>query len=612
MFGNFIYFIIVLLVYATYPMPAAANFDLFGTCFLFIGLIVLFVLLTRNAFMRIKNRAGHTSATRLDYFFSAAVVRQSILAIVLFTINIYGLALPFYLNKIRFFTILPTLEAFMFIGLFVFYLTVVWYCAHPVYRRIYNDKIPRKSYIGSNISISIPVILPWATLSLLYDLILLLPFDATREILIAPEGRLIYFLSVLLTVSLGAPALIQRFWRCKPLEDGVLRQRIDALCKQTRVNYKDILYWPIFGGRMITAGVMGLVARFRYILLTKALTAYLDPDEIDAVIAHEIGHVKKRHLLYYLMFFVGFMPLVLLTEIYLSIGLQYFESLGPIVNYRFHGGEHIEIIEAAIICFTYIFLFLTYFRFIFGFFMRNFERQADLFALQLFRTPKPLISTFNKIVLASGQPPDKPNWHHFSISQRIAYLKKSALDPVWIKRHERKIKHGIRGYLIAVTAIILVGFNIDTTPLRQRIIANVKTNLTGIDYTNVNKPAKLMQLAGILFEIEEYARAIQVFEKSLQLEPDNAEALNGLAWLFATSKDPYYRNPERALVLARKAVELDASPHILDTLAESYFVNGQIQKAIELEEKVLELVGSGAMRTIFEEQLKKFRQAAQE
>ena len=58
---------------------------------------------------------------------------------------------------------------------------------------------------------------------------------------------------------------------------------------------------------MITAGVMGLIKQFRYILVTRSLLQRLTPYEIEAVIAHEIGHVKKKHLLFYLIFFAGYM-----------------------------------------------------------------------------------------------------------------------------------------------------------------------------------------------------------------------------------------------------------------------------------------------------------------
>jgi hypothetical protein len=65
------------------------------------------------------------------------------------------------------------------------------------------------------------------------------------------------------------------------------------------------------------------------------------------------------------------------------------------------------------------------------------------------------------------------------------------------------------------------------------------------------------------------------------MEPDNAIVLNNYAWLLATCEDPAYRNPERALELARRAAAIEQSPHILDTLAESLFVNGQVAEAID-------------------------------
>ncbi len=98
--------------------------------------------------------------------------------------------------------------------------------------------------------------------------------------------------------------------------------------------------------------------------------------------------------------------------------------------------------SVVIIC-----VFLIYFRFIFGFFMRNFERQADTYVYALFDSAKPLISTLEKIAATSGQSADKPNWHHFSIRQRIDYLKKCETNASWISRHDAKIKKSIGVYL---------------------------------------------------------------------------------------------------------------------------------------------------------------------
>ena len=79
-------------------------------------------------------------------------------------------------------------------------------------------------------------------------------------------------------------------------------------------------------------------------------------------------------------------------------------------------------VTTSIFSLVIIIVFLIYFRFIFGYFMRNFERQADTYVYALFHSAKPLISTFEKIAATSGEHPDRPNWHHFSITKRIEYV----------------------------------------------------------------------------------------------------------------------------------------------------------------------------------------------
>src|ERR1700676_3908368 len=64
-------------------------------------------------------------------------------------------------------------------------------------------------------------------------------------------------------------------------------------------------------------------------------------------------------------------------------------------------------------------------------------------------------------------------------------------------------------------------------------------------------------------------------------------AMNNLAELMATTKEPTVRNPQQAIALATKAVGAGSNPDYLDTLAASYFADGQTDKAIETEEKAL-------------------------
>ena len=108
--------------------------------------------------------------------------------------------------------------------------------------------------------------------------------------------------------------------------------------------------------------------------------------------------------------------------------------------------------------------------------------------------------------------------------------------------------------------------------------------------------------------IKKYKKAIESYEKSLLLDPDNPEVLNNMAWLYATCEDDYFRNPERALTLAKKASMLKKAPHILDTLAESYFVNQQYEMAVMTERRALEIAGK-EQRYHYRKQLKKYQEA---
>ena len=84
--------------------------------------------------------------------------------------------------------------------------------------------------------------------------------------------------------------------------------------------------------------------------------------------------------------------------------------------------------------------------------------------------------------------------------------------------------------------------------------------------------------------------------------------LNNLAWFYATCEDLSYRDSKRALVLAKRAEKLLQLPHILDTLAESYFVNGMYDLAVATELRALKLVKGN--RIHYEKQLEKFKKAA--
>jgi tetratricopeptide (TPR) repeat protein len=82
----------------------------------------------------------------------------------------------------------------------------------------------------------------------------------------------------------------------------------------------------------------------------------------------------------------------------------------------------------------------------------------------------------------------------------------------------------------------------------------------------------------------DYDRAITDYTKTIGIAPEYVNALNGLAWLMATCREERYRDGNRAVEFAEKAVELEDDAGILDTLAAAYAEAGRFQDAIETQE----------------------------
>ena len=608
MFSQFIYFIVALMTLTLYQPTKAPALTPFDACLWFAGLIIFFALWTRSRFQRLTRQVGLKNRDNLDQTFSVLVTRYSIVALALFAADIWILDLPSYFLSLHIFSLLPTLEDLLFLSIFLGYLMIVWTYAFDAHRAIYNSDISRTEYVYANLAFSVPILLPWLLLFGISDIILLLPFDLPKQFLNSSIGQISYFIVFLLIAAIFAPVVVQRFWRCSPVEQGSLRQRIAALCQRAGVRYSDIMYWPIFGGRMITAGVMGLVGRFRYILVTKALLRLLNPEELDQVIAHEIGHVKRRHLLLYLIFFAGFM-LISLGVYPLSYFLVFFfqPMLRLLLFFKWDANTFFNLIYSILLVIGIV----TYFRFVFGYFIRNFERQADLFVFRLFPSVQPLITTFGKIALSSGQAADKPNWHHFSIQQRIDYLRLCEGSPIWIDYHDRKVRRSIGVYLIAfaVLSFLVFQFNQMVFSTDGRIVRlSVIEDYLAAKTEKTPEDAYLYWMVGNIYYGRDNQRpAIAAYEKALALNPSDPAILNNLAMLLATATENGLRDPARALALAQKAYALQKEPYILDTLAQALYANGRVKEAVQAEKQALSM--NPPDRETYEAQLQKFEKA---
>jgi hypothetical protein len=364
------------------------------------------------------------------------------------------------------------------------------------------------------------------------------------------------------------------------------------------------MLWPLFGGEMLTAGIIGILPKWRYILITRGLLGLLNFDELKAVVAHEIGHVRRHHMLFYLAFFLCYSVLAYaLNDLVLLIVLR-----NPIVLEWALSSETMNAtLLSALYSLPMVFILVVYFRYIFGFFLRNSERQADLYALQLIGHPYPLVSSLRKIAFHSGQSEDLPSWHHYSIGQRIEFLLKAYEDPGVTRRHHRKYYSAVILFLLLVAGLSTVGFSLDTS----RVVQNWRTELQlGVIEREIKRGQENHRLysayGSLLLEQGQFGKAESALRKSLESAPEDANTLNNLAWLYATSPSPYF-NPRAALKLALRAAAIEPNPTILDTLAEAYYVNGQAEEALKITQKAI--LEEPKNRDYFLKQKQKFEDA---
>ncbi|MBF0225536.1 MAG: M48 family metalloprotease [Desulfobacterales bacterium] len=490
--------------------------------------------------------------------------------------------------------------------LFCSYLLIVWIFFYNAQKAIYTPNFSKKEYLLSNLNFVVPVLLPWFFLSIILDILFLIPFPGVKTFFSSVTGELFYFLFFIFLFTIFGPTFVLTMWRCKPLEDGHLRQRIENLCDQTNLKYANILVWPILGGSIITAGIMGLISKTRYILVTRALTLYLTQEEIDSVISHEIGHVKKNHLILYLLFFLGFFFISYSIFNLIIYVVLYFN---PAYYFKIDGEAYKSGLISGFLGILLILLFLFHFRYVFGYFIRNFERQADVYAYKIMGTVKHLISTFEKIIRLTGECPDKPNWHHFSIQQRIDYLKKCEYDKAWIKKQDSKIRKSIAVYIAGVLAIGIIGYGINFGVTGNFFDRALTKKILEERIEKKPYDASLYGLmADILQDEKKYAEAINYYEKALSIDPRNHGLLNNFAWMLVTCENAKLKNPSRALALAQIAVSIEKNSEYLDTLSECFFAKRQYEEAINAQKEAISLAQSNT--AYYHSQLQKFIEAS--
>jgi STE24 endopeptidase len=213
--------------------------------------------------------------------------------------------------------------------------------------------------------------------------------------------------------------IVPLFNKQTPLEEGELRHAIQRF--SNKVGFKLDNIFVINGSKRSTkanAYFTGFGSKKR-IVLYDTLIKEMEPDEIVAVLAHEIGHYKKKHVIQGLIIGLVQSGIVLFIFSLLINNKNLSQALGVEVP-NFHIG---------LVAFGVLY---TPVSFVLGIFMnllsRKNEYQADAFAAQNFN-PESLASALKKLSvknLSNLTPHPKYVFFHYShptLLQRLQHLK---------------------------------------------------------------------------------------------------------------------------------------------------------------------------------------------
>jgi STE24 endopeptidase len=209
--------------------------------------------------------------------------------------------------------------------------------------------------------------------------------------------------------------LLPIFYKFEPLDNEDLRRRLVVLSERAGTRVRGVYRWKLSEkSKKANAALTGLGSTRRIILADTLLDNYA-PEEIEAVLAHELGHHVHRHILKSILVqaaitLFGFWAAN--WTLHYAVDQHMFEELSDFANLP------LLVLVSTMLSFVLMPALNAYSRF-------N-ERQADKYAFESIAGVEPFISSMNKLAeqnLAERTPSKWVEWFfhsHPSISRRVA------------------------------------------------------------------------------------------------------------------------------------------------------------------------------------------------
>jgi len=218
-----------------------------------------------------------------------------------------------------------------------------------------------------------------------------------------------------LLAQLAPVVLFPIFYKFEPLENEELRRRLVMLSEHDGTRVRGVYRWKLSEkSKKANAALTGL-GNTRRIILADTLLDNYTPEEIEAVLAHELGHHVHRHILKSILVQAGITLFGFWAAnwtLHYAVDRHFFEELSDFANLP------LLALVSVVLSFLLMPALNAYSRF-------N-ERQADRYAFESTASVEPFISSMNKLAEQKLAERTPSKWverffhSHPSISRRLA------------------------------------------------------------------------------------------------------------------------------------------------------------------------------------------------
>lgn len=236
-----------------------------------------------------------------------------------------------------------------------------------------------------------------------------------------------WVLWIVVTIVMGKlwPVFIAPlFYKYERLPTGLVRERIVRLVESVGLKIENVYSMNLSKTTQKANAYFCGLGRTRRVVLSDTLIRNFTPDEVTAVVAHEAGHCKRKHIWRGILFNMG----VSLASFYL--GWRGLVFLSPRVGLK----EAADVAGFPLLALVVI-LFGVLMMPIVNVFSRSLEREADDFALSATRAKDVFVSCMRKLAIVNLSNPDPHPliefflYSHPSIRKRIERAESSAFIP---------------------------------------------------------------------------------------------------------------------------------------------------------------------------------------